>query len=58
MSQDSNEVEVEVEVEPTEKSSERVTRQFDREAKVPLFLRDRSEGQKGDAQDEKDKTGE
>ena len=28
------------------------------EPEVPLFLRDSSEGQKGDAQDEKDKTGE
>ncbi len=26
------------------------------EAAVPLFLRDSSDGQKGDAQDEKDKT--
>ena len=26
--------------------------------KVPLFLRDRSDGQKGDAQDEKDEVGE
>ena len=25
---------------------------------VPLFLRDRSDGRKGDAQDEKDETGE
>jgi hypothetical protein len=30
----------------------------DQESEVPLFLRDSSEGQKGDAQDEKDKTGE
>ena len=30
----------------------------DQEAEVPLFLRDSSEGQKGDPQDEKDKTGE
>ena len=28
------------------------------ESDIPLFLRDSSEGQKGDAQDEKDKTGE
>jgi hypothetical protein len=28
------------------------------ESETPLFLRDSSEGQKGDAQDEKDKTGE
>jgi hypothetical protein len=28
------------------------------EPEVPLFLRDSSEGKKGDAQDEKDKTGE
>jgi hypothetical protein len=28
------------------------------ESELPLFLRDSSEGQKGDAQDEKDKTGE
>ncbi len=28
------------------------------EPEIPLFLRDSSEGQKGDAQDEKDKTGE
>jgi len=30
----------------------------DQESEVPIFLRDSSEGQKGDAQDEKDKTGE
>jgi hypothetical protein len=28
------------------------------ESDIPLFLRDSPEGQKGDAQDEKDKTGE
>lgn len=28
------------------------------ESDVPVFLKDSSEGQKGDAQDEKDKTGE
>ena len=28
------------------------------EAEIPLFLRDTAEGKKGDAQDEKDKTGE
>ncbi len=27
-------------------------------SEIPLFLRDSSEGRKGDAQDEKDKTGE
>jgi hypothetical protein len=31
---------------------------FHQEAEIPLFLRDTSEGKKGDAQDEKDKTGE
>jgi hypothetical protein len=30
----------------------------DQDSDVPLFLQDRSDGQKGDAQDEKDKTGE
>jgi hypothetical protein len=30
----------------------------DQESDTPLFLRDSSEGKKGDAQDEKDKTGE
>jgi hypothetical protein len=30
----------------------------DEESEVPIFLRDGSEGQKNDAQDEKDKTGE
>jgi hypothetical protein len=29
-----------------------------KEPDIPLFLRDRSEGQKGNAQDEKDKSGE
>ena len=33
-------------------------RQSDDDSKVPLFLRGRSDGRKGDAQDEKDETGE
>jgi hypothetical protein len=31
---------------------------INRESDIPLFLRDTSEGQKGNAQDEKDKSGE
>ena len=39
------------------KDQERVTRPLYPE-EVPLFLQDSSEGQKGDPQDEKDKSGE
>ncbi len=44
------------EVHPREESSELVTKPPAYEPEVPLFLRDSSEGRKGDAQDEKDKT--
>lgn len=47
-----NEVNSEVETE------EPVRELLHQEPEVPLFLRDGSEGKKGDAQDEKDKTGE
>ena len=36
----------------------RVRELLHQESDVPLFLREGSEGKKGDAQDEKDKTGE
>jgi hypothetical protein len=36
----------------------RVKELLHQEADVPLFLRDRADGEKGDAQDEKDKTAE
>jgi hypothetical protein len=46
-----------------ERNSEKPAEESDRELlhqepDVPLFLKESSEGQKGDAQDEKDKTGE
>jgi hypothetical protein len=41
----------------SEKETEEPVRELlHQESEVPLFLRDSSEGQKGDAQDEKDKT--
>jgi hypothetical protein len=43
----------------SEKETEEPVRELlHREPEVPLFLKDSSEGKKGDAQDEKDKTGE
>jgi hypothetical protein len=42
----------------SEKEPEPVRELLHQEPEVPVFLRDTSEGQKGDAQDEKDKTGE
>ena len=43
----------------SEKETEEPVRELlHREPEVPLFLRDGPEGKKGDAQDEKDKTGE
>lgn len=40
------------------RAQERVTKRLDQEAEIPLFLRADPEVQKGEAQDEKDKTGE
>ena len=40
------------------KETEPVRELLHQEPKVPLFLRDTPDGKKGDAQDEKDKTGE
>jgi hypothetical protein len=43
----------------SEKETEEPVRELlHREPEVPLFLKDGPEGKKGDAQDEKDKTGE
>ena len=43
----------------SEKETDAAVRELlHQEPDVPLFLRDGSEGKKGDAQDEKDKTGE
>lgn len=43
----------------SEKETEEPVRELlHREPEVPLFIKDSSEGKKGDAQDEKDKTGE
>lgn len=43
----------------SEKETEEPLRELlHQESDVPLFLKDSSEGKKGDAQDEKDKTGE
>ena len=43
----------------SEKETEEPVRELlHQEPEVPLFLKDGSEGKKGDAQDEKDKTGE
>ena len=43
----------------SEKETEGAVRELlHQESDIPLFLRDSPEGQKGDAQDEKDKTGE
>lgn len=42
----------------SEKETEPVRELLRQEPEIPLFLRDTSDGQKGDAQDEKDKTGE
>lgn len=36
----------------------RVTKPLNQESEIPLFLREAPEGQKGDAQDEKDKSAE
>ena len=43
----------------SEKETEAPVRELlHQESDIPLFLRDSPEGKKGDAQDEKDKTGE
>jgi len=43
----------------SEKETEAPVRELlHQESDIPLFLRDNPEGKKGDAQDEKDKTGE
>lgn len=43
----------------SEKETEEPVRELlHQEPDIPLFLKDSSEGKKGDAQDEKDKTGE
>lgn len=39
-------------------TGEQVAELLYQEVEIPLFLRDTSEGKKGDAQDEKDETGE
>lgn len=44
--------------EPSYEKGEVLVRISDEDSDVPLFLRDSSDGKKGDAQDEKDKTGE
>lgn len=54
MNQDKNVNELNSE-KPAEESVRELPHQ---ESDVPLFLKESSEGQKGDAQDEKDKTGE
>jgi hypothetical protein len=41
-----------------ERESEPLRELLHEEPEIPLFLKDTSDGQKGDAQDEKDKTGE
>jgi hypothetical protein len=46
------------EVNSAKGTEEPVRELLHREPEVPLFLRDGPEGKKGDAQDEKDKTGE
>jgi hypothetical protein len=42
----------------SENETEPVRELLYQEPEIPLFLRDSSEGQKGDPQDEKDRTGE
>jgi hypothetical protein len=56
--QNTNVNELDSEKETEEPVRELIHHESDQESEVPLFLRDSSEGQKGDAQDEKDKTGE
>ena len=43
------------ELSPEEENQEPVGDMLQQESKTPLFLKDGSEGQKGNAQDEKDK---
>lgn len=56
--QNTNVNKLDSEKETEEPVRELIHHESDQESEVPLFLRDSSEGQKGDAQDEKDKTGE
>lgn len=56
MDQDKNVNELNSEHENEGGVSEPLDQESARESDTPLFLRDSSEGQKGDAQDEKDKT--
>ena len=56
--QDTNVNELDSEPETEGEVKDLLHHESDQESEVPLFLRDSPEGQKGDAQDEKDKTGE
>jgi hypothetical protein len=56
--QDTNVNELNSEPETEEPVRDLHHQESDQEPEIPLFLKDSSEGQKGDAQDEKDKTGE
>ena len=46
------------ELDAEKKAQERVTKRLDQKEEIPLFLRAESQGQKGNPQDEKDKSGE
>jgi hypothetical protein len=46
------------ELRPEKETEAPLTELLHQEPEIPLFLRDGPEGKKGDAQDEKDKTGE
>jgi hypothetical protein len=56
LNQDTNVKELNFEDALKDKSKDPVEEIIPQEPELPLFLRDSSEGPKGDAQDEKDKT--